>query len=232
MVNTAVGDLRNSGARPDEINYDFKKFSNELSIIETVSEIQDVNTLTGYFLIGVSAYYGETDGIQNDLMLGNSEESPDVLLDNLIYNSNNKIILPLTTNSLFEDCDWVFNYDTGELTIGVENLISRQLVLNTDIDYTTATITIRNVNQDIIDNCNIYLITDSEEIEIHNGVTYTFSITNTFKIKIIRKEDTTRNVFDGSLSFPIIFDIDEQTTISSDIFTNIGKPMIIEIQYN
>lgn len=227
MVDTSVADLRNSNASTDETNYAFKQFSNSLEFRELQHSRTNYN-ITGYARTSSDPNKASvTNG--TDLTIGDLS-----LLQNeyIIDNSNNKALLLLTSNELFDTLnDWNFNYDTGIITIGTNSLVSKNLV-NENKDFTKATITIYNINTDINNVCKYYIITDTQEIEIQNNNTYTFSITDTLKIKIKRSEDTTRNVFDDSLSFPIIFDKDDIVATDTNMFTQIGKPMMFIINYN
>ncbi|NCD06358.1 MAG: hypothetical protein EOL97_09580 [Spirochaetia bacterium] len=207
MVDTSTADLKNALASVDKYNTEFKNFTNYFKFDELYSTKKSYDA-DGYFKV-------MTDPLLASVTNGTDvtvDEFEDMLIDTRVFNTLNKSLVVLTTNSMFETLDdWNFDFDNEEITIGINDLISYNLVNNTNINYTTATITIYNENSDINTNCTYYLVTDSAEIEIESGNKYTFTITNTLKLKIT-----------SSL----------ESTSTTNMFSSLGRPMLIYIEYN
>ena len=109
MVKT-TGDLQNDYSRPEEINYNIKRFSNSFKSKSGSLEVTEYST-TGYFKLNVSK-------LNLDVMAGTVKSLPSITY---IY-SENEDIETFSTQEFWSG-DWIFNYETKEFITGTPEVI-------------------------------------------------------------------------------------------------------------
>ena len=211
-----VGNLRNSFGRTDKAEYIFKRFKHRLRVIPRQRTFKSFTDSPILFYLDAQKL--DIDNLSKPglpklgtMVLGiNYMRSNINILDYAIYkhNDNNTFKETFESSTFMDTVDWTFDRTANTITVTTNDLVIDRIVEDQAM-YETVTISVEGENTDITA-LDLYIVTaDLIEHPIAWDGTITFTPTTKFGLKI-------KNT---------------GVAFTTNMFTTIGKPMILNISY-
>lgn len=218
------GTLRNSLATPDKIAFIHKRFGNSVKLTTKQHHVTS-RDLTGWFVLDTSYLNG------TDIAPSNIDDF--TILKEYYYNDNNTFVELFTSSTYFESTgidnyhlehvfddtndyldntnnDWIFDYSTRQITIGASNLYSKY-VYKGDNYINRISNTLSNMPTGFTNIVTMYVLTDTEQVELPYNSEITVTPTKTLKL-----------MFVNTTSSPLTINMIGST----------GKNIVLRVNYN
>ena len=173
MANT-VGEVQNEISRPEDIDYNVKRFTNEfkaraVSVTITAFDPSD-------------AFQVNRDDINQDeiLMYGSVEALPTIVYT---YPSNNEDTETLTIKDFWEG-DWTFDYSTKKFNTTLNPMIKTIYSHETETRSRARNL-LSNAPDGFMDNITLYIIHDNGEVQLDWNDLVTFEPSKEIKLKLV-----------------------------------------------